>query len=264
MKRYGIIYKITNLINGKVYIGQTIEKDGFNGRYKRSGKGIERVYKYHKYCETNKPKSCNIHLLRSIEKYGLDAFEVIEEFDIAYSKEELDYLEDKYIKEFDCINNGYNHKGGGSHGSPMEGKTEEEINEWKEKLRQANLGDKNPMYRKEVSLETRKKLSEATSGENNPMFGAIRDDMKGDLNPMKNPEIVELFKGKNSPVATSVICLTTGKIFDTLTEAGKFYNIKSYNHIATVCRGRRKYCGKLPDGTKLEWMYYEDYLKQTA
>ena len=29
MQRYGIIYKITNKINGKVYIGQTIRKYGF-------------------------------------------------------------------------------------------------------------------------------------------------------------------------------------------------------------------------------------------
>jgi hypothetical protein len=26
-------------------------------------------------------------------------------------------------------------------------------------------------------------------------------------------------------------------------------------------KGKRQY-GKLPDGTKLEWMYYEDYIKQ--
>lgn len=25
-----------------------------------------------------------------------------------------------------------------------------------------------------------------------------------------------------------------------------------------------KHCGKLEDGTKLKWMYYEDYLKSTA
>lgn len=43
---YGIIYKIENTVNHHVYIGQTIDKEGFNGRYRLHGKGIERVYNY--------------------------------------------------------------------------------------------------------------------------------------------------------------------------------------------------------------------------
>lgn len=38
---YGIIYKITNKVNNRVYIGQTT-KD-FNKRYNRKGIGVERV-----------------------------------------------------------------------------------------------------------------------------------------------------------------------------------------------------------------------------
>ena len=127
------------------------------------------------------------------------------------------------------------------------------------------MGEKNHRYGKTPSAETRAKLSKAFSGEGNPMFGAIRDDMRGDLNPMRNPEIVKKVSGKNNGMAIKIICITTGKIFDTIAEAGQFYNIKSHSHISDVCRGRRKYCGKLPDGTKLEWKYYEDYLnKQVA
>ena len=29
------------------------------------------------------------------------------------------------------------------------------------------------------------------------------------------------------------------------------------------CRGKRKSCGKLDDGTKLVWMFYNDYIKLT-
>ena len=101
MSKYGIIYKITNKINGKVYIGQTTKKRGFKGRYECSGEGIERVYKYHKSKKEHN-RYYNKHLLNSIEKYGFEAFEVSEEYDAAYSKEELDKLEKKYIKDFNC------------------------------------------------------------------------------------------------------------------------------------------------------------------
>ena len=93
---YGVIYKITNVINNKCYIGQTTHKRGFLDRYPNRGKGIERVYKYHKHREDINA-SCNTYLLRSIEKYGFDNFVVDEVFDTANSKEELDYKEIMYI-----------------------------------------------------------------------------------------------------------------------------------------------------------------------
>ena len=56
-----------------------------------------------------------------------------------------------------------------------------------------------------------------------------------------------------------VICLTTGKIFDSITYAMQYY--KCGKHIVDCCKGKRETCGKLQDGTKLSWMYYDDYLK---
>lgn len=57
----------------------------------------------------------NKHLYNSIEKYGFNAFEVYEEFDKAYTKEELNVLEEKYIRQFNSTNRkyGYNIKNGG-------------------------------------------------------------------------------------------------------------------------------------------------------
>ena len=116
-EKYGIIYSLKNKITGKYYIGQTSHKNGFNGRYNYSGDGIERVYKYHKN-NKKRERSYNAHLLSSIEKYGLDAFIVNEELDIAYSKEELDELEKKYIKQYDSVYNGYNNNDGGLKAKP--------------------------------------------------------------------------------------------------------------------------------------------------
>lgn len=55
----------------------------------------------------------NKHLLNSIEKYGFDAFEVDEEFDKAYSQEELNLKEIYWIDFYDSYKNGYNNNIGG-------------------------------------------------------------------------------------------------------------------------------------------------------
>ena len=149
-ERYGIIYKITNTVNEKCYIGQTTSKKGFNGRYKQTGKGIERVYKHHKYRKEHN-RHYNTHLLLSIEKYGFEAFTVDEEFDIAYSEEELNNLEKKYIKEFDCIENGYNHEDGGSSGKPSEEVRKKMSEKAKERC-------KDPEYRRKMSEKAKERM----------------------------------------------------------------------------------------------------------
>ena len=173
MEKYGVIYKITNNINGKCYIGQTTSKNGFRGRYSRSGIGIERVYKYHKYHYEKGSKSCNKHLLKAIEKYGFAAFEVVEEFDVAYTKEELDALESKYIEDFDCINNGYNNKEGGSHGKSTEA-TKLKVSESSKKFWSDNrVRTKRSKLLKRMwhDEEYRKHMELLRSNKNHPMLG---------------------------------------------------------------------------------------------
>lgn len=114
-KAYGVIYKITNIKNNKVYIGQTTRKKGFNGRYTGFGVGIERVYNY----SSKNGTISNKHLIRSIEKYGFESFEVDEEFDIAYSKDELNDKEVYWINHYNSTDEkyGYNKKFSGDNGT---------------------------------------------------------------------------------------------------------------------------------------------------
>ena len=115
---YGVIYKITNNINNKVYIGQTMKPRGFLDRYPNKGVGIERVYKFHKN-NKNRGDGYNEHLFNAIEKYGFDAFSVDEIFDTAMSEKELNDKEILYIHMFDSFNNGYNQTLGGCGTSGM-------------------------------------------------------------------------------------------------------------------------------------------------
>ena len=99
------IYKIENLINQKIYIGQSVN--------------IERRWKSHKKdaFDVNN-HNYNTHLYRSIRKYGLEnfSFEVIEECCI----NELNDRERYWIKQYNSFFNGYNLTfGGDSSGSEI-------------------------------------------------------------------------------------------------------------------------------------------------
>lgn len=154
---YGIIYKITNLINNKIYIGQTTA--GFNRRYSYFGNNdIERVYKYHKHYKDIEGYY-NPHLLNAIEKYGFDNFKVDKVFDIAFSKEELDIKEQSWISIYDSFENGYNRCEGGK-GS----KGKKHTDEWKENHSSIMKGENNPFYGKHHTEETKEKLSKCFKG----------------------------------------------------------------------------------------------------
>lgn len=168
-KYYGIIYKITNKINGKIYIGQTCGKNGFESRYSYNGKGIERVYKFYKNSKS-RGIGYNKHLLNSIEKYGFENFEIEEIFDTANSKFELDMKEIYYIDYYNSTNDkyGYNEEFGGSRGIPSI--------ETREKMSKNHAdinGENNPFYGKHHSKENKEKISKANSGEKNGMYGRV-------------------------------------------------------------------------------------------
>lgn len=56
-----------------------------------------------------------------------------------------------------------------------------------------------------------------------------------------------------------VICITTLEVFDCIISAKEKYN--TYN-ISACCNGQRNSSGKLQDGTKLQWMYLDNYIEQ--
>ena len=218
---YGIIYLIKNKVNGKCYVGQTQKEKGFDYRYYCSGEGIERVYNYHKSLREHN-RSYNEHLLRSIEKYGFKAFEVIKYLDYAFSLEELNIKEKVYIQLYNSLKNGYNETlgGEGTEGRPHSEETRQKISEarkgkhhseeTRQKISEANKGGNHPMYGKYHTEETKQKMSKIKKGENNPMHGnhhseevkqKIREGNKGKhLSNEAKQKISEAKKGENNPM----------------------------------------------------------------
>lgn len=55
-----------------------------------------------------------------------------------------------------------------------------------------------------------------------------------------------------------VKCITTGEIYDSVTDACKAHNIKSRSSISAVCKGTQKCTYNYKTGVKLEWVYIEE------
>ena len=128
------IYKITNIQNNKVYIGQTIRP-------------IEQRFKRHINDALN--NILDTHFARAIRKYGKENF-TIEQIDTAQTQEELNQKEQYWIQYYNSVNEGYNETDAISEsgGNTYQSKTEEEMEVIKDKIRQTKLGNKNPMARK--------------------------------------------------------------------------------------------------------------------
>ena len=252
LKIYGIIYKIENSINKKVYIGQTIQK--FSKRY--LGSGIEGVYKFHKTCK-EKNRNYNKHLLKSIEKYGFENFKVYEQYDVAFSKTELDIKEKIYINLYNSTNEkyGYNHREGGSNGKLTE--------ETKKKISESEKG-------KIVSYETKLKMSKSFKGRK--LSEQTKEKMRGkalqrthtketkekiskSMSRDKNPNFKKY--GKESSLSIPIIQLTLEGKYIKEWEGMREAEREGFTHsgISNCCKGNYK------SHKGYKWMYKTEYIK---
>lgn len=124
------IYKITNIVNDKIYIGQSI-------------RSIEKRFQRHINDAIN--NILDTHLARAIRKYGKENF-TLELIDTANNQDELNQKEQYWIRYYDSVNNGYNetdaiYKCGGN---TYQYKSDDELNSIKNKISITKTGDKNP------------------------------------------------------------------------------------------------------------------------
>ena len=122
------IYKITNKINGKVYIGQTIRP-------------VE--YRFHRHINDAMHNILDTHFARAIRKYGPDQWQ-LEVIDAATTQDELNQKEQYWIKYYNSVEEGYNETDAISKcgGNTYQSKTEEELKEIGEKYGKLKLAQK--------------------------------------------------------------------------------------------------------------------------
>lgn len=263
------IYCITNLVNGKKYIGQSVN---IKRRWYQERKG--KVNKY---------------LLGAFEKYGLEnfSFEVLEEC----SREELNLKEKEYIALFETTDRekGYNLTTGGEHFKvvniiPMSEETRKKISESKkgqpfseEHKRNLKIArNKRPPLSEEtkrkisesqkgkiIPEETRRKISEAKKGKKltetqmeavkkhaDFVRGKTYEELYGEEKAEeKKQKMRESQLGKKmseeakrkiteKSFKRKVKC-SNGKIYNSIREAAKDTNNLPSN-IVEVCKGRQK------------------------
>lgn len=248
MKQY-YIYKTTNLINQKQYIGKHYGE--LNDSYLGSGKLIK----------------------KAIEKYGKENFKK-EILYIAKDNDEANIKEKEFIKIYNAVKdaNFYNLHEGGDGGNNNQ------------KISKSLSEDKHPMYGKHHSQETKEKLrnsslaywtedkrkerSEQYSGEGNPMYGK-KKSIESELKRIQNTDFAayrtsEYRQKMSSAVSGSKngnygnigekakngkqVCMCDDnwsiiKIFNTKQMVLEFLNIKGHSSLNNAIKNKRKYKG---------------------
>jgi group I intron endonuclease len=168
------IYSITNMVNGKRYIGST--------------ENMVRRWKEHRYrlCKGNHHTA---HLQAAWNKYGAVAF-VFEVLEYIEDIADLLTVEQYYADWLETTDKRYGYNTridvGGSHGFRH---SEETLR----KLSESRMGEKNPMYGTHPSEETLAKRSAALKGRKNPHEGRP-------MPPEARAKLSEMRKGENNPM----------------------------------------------------------------
>ena len=241
------IYLTTNKINNKKYIGQ------------------------HKGSPTDDYLGSGTTILKAIAKYGKENF-TKEILCYCKTREEADQKEKEYIQLYNAVESKefYNNAEGGTGGDGwrachrwMEQHPEEAEKIWKEngkRLREWCDEDPERYYEKCVLpfIESSKKWRE-----DNPtkMIEIMEKVNEGKLKwQEEHPEehqkqIAEWRKAGSDANSKAVECITTGEVFNSISEAARTYGIIQGN-ISKCLKGERRSAGKHPEtGEKLFWKF---------
>lgn len=137
----GVVYRLVNKVNGKSYIGRTMDLG-------------KRMYEHKKVAANATGKTLDRPIVKAIREFGIEAFdiEILYSSELFEDREQLDILLDEkekfFIEKYNTTEEGYNLTKGGKGAYGLGSRIAES---W--------------------TKEKRKQLSERMSGENNPCYG---------------------------------------------------------------------------------------------
>lgn len=245
---YGYVYKTTNLINSKIYIGQHKSDKFVGNKYLGSGS----IFR------------------KAVEKYGKENFNV-ELLKECFSQEDLDNQEVYYISLLNStdINIGYNLSLGGKSGSSTPELNRQRSNtlighEVSQETKNKISSTKKKYYQTQDGINLKKHLSEINKGKepgnkgktmteeqlqktreaHQPGWYKHKEETKQQIsNTLKERyaswEIIQ-HEGVGKKKCKN---LDTNEIFDSLASAAKKYGIKNPSYIAKQAEGKYKTCG---------------------
>ena len=238
----GYIYLVTNILNNKRYVGQTIEND------------IESRWKKHKKKCKN---SIGRYLLSAYNKYGITYFK-FQIICICFD-DDCNKYEEEYIKKFNSLApNGYNLKKGGNNSKHHP----DTIKLISEKRKGQKMSP--------VSEETRRLKSESMKGERNLNYGKI-------MSEEQKRKISETLKKTNKirKESSSGNIILKPQILDNL-KKGHFSNMKkvaqynldyefitSYESLTAAAKavnGIHSIVGKVCDEKKTSYKTYKGFI----
>lgn len=224
--RKGIIYVHINKLNGKAYVGQTVQT-----LQDRWGRG-------------SSYSTCT-HFYNAIQKYGWDNFEhkILE---CGLEDTELNERERYWIEKYNSIQNGYNIREGGNEQHLTE--------EHKEKIRLSNT---KIFGRQVVCLNTGIIYDSVTSAKRETGAEHISDCCSGKIKTAGKDEngnallwkYIEDYTGKEEVIITKqkrtktkVLCIETNIEYNSAKDAERNTGVDSTS-IGRVCNGKRKSAG---------------------
>ena len=242
------IYRVTNLVNGKVYIGSAINL---------------RRRKQEHFSMLKRNRHSNNYLQNSYNKHGI----------VNFNFEVIEYVEDKtklinieqvhlnnYVDSEGLINTKLCYNICPTAGSNLGIKFTEEQNKrnsernkgrkhsekTKIKMGNSRRGKNNPNYNKPMTKERKEKLKKANEGRIKS-----KEELDKIIKALKGHKVSRATREKiRKAVSVKVINLTTNEVFDSLDQAAKIYKLFKSN-ICKVCQGLRKTTGGYT------WAYYK-------
>lgn len=254
---FGIVYKITNMLNNKIYIGQTTKSLGLRwGQHRRASLSY----------------GSNYPLYKAIRLYGIENFK-IEKIDVADNSEELNIKEEFWIETFNSYikhRKGYNLTKGGHNRDDLKNKSwGKHTQEHKEYMKEKFKGRSPSPLAKEKAIESNslstinlttgetfssaKEMSKyyhISYGFTLELLSGKRRKKDGQIFRYQNEyrksqaDIVQTFVPLHKALPRPIFCVETNERYNSIKEAAEKLNI-CRTAINNMLSGRTKKANKM-------------------